>query len=182
MEVRKHGVGVVWGWGGEAIVFWPWSQGARIVRGSLQAGPWSRVWHFQVYCVQHPVLVAINRVTEEEGVLRPKSLQLLVEKKNAGNPGAEVDVAQTLKGSSSFDLAILKKGHYYKLKLHRSGFFYTSKRGEQNRGINIGLALFRWTETQMSMLPCLLDAIVCQCSIQSSLFYIAGCSPLVSSA
>lgn len=32
----------------------------------LWDSPNRRVWYFQVYCVQHPVLVTINRETEEE--------------------------------------------------------------------------------------------------------------------
>lgn len=59
------------GVGRGAIVFWPWSQ-ARIDLGAPRAGPWLRVCYFQVYCVPHPVLLAINRATEEEGALWPK--------------------------------------------------------------------------------------------------------------
>lgn len=64
-------------------------------------GPWSQAWRFQVYCVQHPVLVTINRQTEEDGALRLK----LTAVRPAGNPGAEVDMAQT---SESVILTIKK--------------------------------------------------------------------------
>ena len=56
MEVRKCWSGGV----GRTIVFWPPSQ-TRIVHRALQTGRGHGVWCFQVYCVQHPVLVTINR-------------------------------------------------------------------------------------------------------------------------
>lgn len=48
----------------KTIVFWP----MRIIHKGTPNRLKSRVWCLQVYCVQHPVLVTINRQTEKDSL------------------------------------------------------------------------------------------------------------------